>query len=173
MSDIFWGRRQPPESAADPIVLGRWFPAGIAEATRCRRQLAATLQPETTSGQADEGAAERLLLVFEEIVSNALRHGYAPVEVVITACGNHWLLEVSDAASQTPPSPAVNRDAAHGGLGLYLVAQICGDHGWFADGGRKTAWARIDFTRAEAPPEATRALPKPRLTATYRGQQAC
>jgi hypothetical protein len=170
VTEGFWGQRRPPESADEPTVLGRWSPTDVAELTRARRGLAAALQRQATSGNAEEGAVERLLLVFEEIGSNALRHGREPVEVVVTARGSYWLLEVSDAASQAPPSPAVDRDAALGGLGLYLVAQICGAHGWFADGGRKTAWARIDSTRAEAPPEATGAHPKPSLEATYRGQ---
>jgi hypothetical protein len=45
----------------------------------------------------------------------------------------------------------VDRDAAEGGLGLYLVARICGAHGWTVTGARKVTWARIDYTRDEAP----------------------
>jgi signal transduction histidine kinase len=54
---------------------------------------------------ADEGAVERLLLAFEERVSNAVRHGRSPIEVAVTAIGNCCLLEVTDAAEGTPPIP--------------------------------------------------------------------
>lgn len=38
---------------------------------------------------------------------------------------------------------AAGRDAALGGLGLYLVADICADHDWTADGERKHVWAQL------------------------------
>jgi len=90
---------------------------------------------------------DRLLLAFEELVSNGLRHGRAPVEAAVTTSETGWLLEVSDGAGDSGPVPAVGRDAALGGLGLYLVAQLCGSHGWSTqDDGRKIVWARLDFT---------------------------
>jgi hypothetical protein len=52
-------------------------------------------------------------------------------------------------AVDRPPQPAVGRDAAHGGLGLYLVARIFVAHGWPVDGDREHVWARIDATGAE------------------------
>ncbi len=57
-----------------------------------------------------------------------------------------WLLEVSDAAADRPPSPAIGRDPGQGGLGLHMVAQLCDAHGWDTDGHRKVVWARIDYT---------------------------
>jgi hypothetical protein len=69
--------------------------------------------------------------------------------VAVTATGTSWLLEVSDAAAARPPYPAVGRDAAEGGLGLYMVARICGAHGWAAEGDCKIVWARIDFIHAQ------------------------
>jgi hypothetical protein len=78
------------------------------------------------------------------------------------------LLTVADAAVTAPPRPAVDRDAADGGLGLYLVARISGAHGWTVDRTHKVAWARIDYTRAEAPAEVLASVPGPRLRATRR-----
>jgi len=69
-------------------------------------------------------------------------------------CG--WLVEVSDAAGGLPPAPAVGRDPALGGLGLYLVAQISAAHGWRPEeDGRKIVWARVDV----ADPAAVRPEP--------------
>ena len=160
MGNDLWGHRRPPPTGADTVRVGRWEPAGIADLTSARRRLAADVQH---ADGADGGAVERLLLVFEEIGSNALRHGGAPVDITVCSFGNYWLLEVGDTDVSTPPTPAVDRDAAEGGLGLYLVGQICGAHGWYVDGTRKVAWARIDYTRAEAPPEITASLPRPSL----------
>jgi hypothetical protein len=59
------------------------------------------------------------------------------------------LLEVSDAAGDRPPSPAIGRDPACGGRGLHLVADVCDAHGWDADGHRKLVRVRIDYTRTD------------------------
>src|SRR3954463_14988373 len=124
--------------------------------------LSAALDNDARPTGADDGAVERLLLAFEELASNALRHGRLPVRVAVTTTGTWWLLEVSDAAVGLPPAPAVGRDAALGGRGLHLVARICATHGWDADGQRKVAWCQIIFTRAEAPPEASPSVSEPR-----------
>jgi hypothetical protein len=61
------------------------------------------------------------------------------------------VLEVTDAAERTPLIPDLARDAAHGGLGPALVAQLSGAHGWEPLGdGRKVVWARVDYTHEEA-----------------------
>jgi hypothetical protein len=172
LTDVMWTERPPALPEGDRTVVGRWTPVDPAGLTRSRRQLAAALEQEEAAGLVAGGAVERLLLVFEEIGSNALRHGRGPVEVTLTRSATYWLLEVGDAAVDARPDPALDRDAALGGLGLYVVARVCGAHGWFVDGGRKTVWARIDHTRAEAPAEVVDALPKPRLAATRR-QQPC
>jgi hypothetical protein len=41
-------------------------------------------------------AVEKLLLAYEELASNALRHGRRPVRATVTAVGSSWLLDVSD-----------------------------------------------------------------------------
>ena len=161
MSEALWGRRPPPAPGPGAAALGRWEPTSPADLTAHRLQLAAALHDHGRSPGIEEGAVERLLLAFEELVSNGLRHGRAPVRATVTVDGSYWLIEVSDAAADRPPTPAVGRDAALGGLGLYLVARICGGHGWAGDGHRKTVWARVDARRAEAP-STDGPLPRPR-----------
>ena len=57
-----------------------------------------------------------LLLVYEELTSNDLRHERAPVLVRVVVTADSWLIDVTAAAVNHPPVPAICRDAAHGGL---------------------------------------------------------
>ena len=150
MSASPWAHRAPPIGDTESFTVGRWRPATLAELTASRRQLSAALHDGARPAAAAEGAVQRLLLAFEELASNALRHGGLPIEVAVTRPGRFWLLEVSDAAADREPAPAVDRAPALGGLGLHLVATICAAHGWAVEGGRKVVWARVEYTRAEA-----------------------
>jgi hypothetical protein len=162
MSEEIWAVRAAPAVGPGATLLGRWEPATSADLTAHRLQLAAALHGGNRPTVAEEGAVERLLLAFEELASNALRHGRHPVRVEVTAADGFWLLDVSDAAVDDAPTPAVGRDAAHGGMGLYLVASICTAHGWFAQRGRKHAWGCIDYTRVEARDTRLRSTTGPR-----------
>jgi two-component sensor histidine kinase len=150
MSDPLWAHRSPPPLTPGATVLGTWEPSSVAELTAGRRFLAVELADEVGSTDIDQSAVEDLLLAFEELGSNALRHGRLPVHVRVTVDAASWLLEVSDGAGDERPTPAFGRDAALGGLGLHLVARLSGAHGWTTRNGRKTTWACIDRTRAEA-----------------------
>jgi hypothetical protein len=155
MTEALWAARPRPQTGAPESALWSGAPTTLAELRAMRMQLRADLADGRRPAGASEDDVERLLLAFEELVSNGLRHGVGPVQARVTPTGSGWLLEVSDAAGDTPPVPAVDRDAALGGLGLYLVAQICGAHGWTAgEDGRKVVWARVDFTGTVAPPVA-------------------
>jgi two-component sensor histidine kinase len=116
-------------------------PADKLPEHRC--QLHAALRDGPLALGASADAVEAVLLAFEELASNGLRHGRPPVHVTVTAAGAGWLLEVSDAAADRPPTPAVGRDPVHGGLGLHLVARLCTAHGWILQNGRKHVWAHV------------------------------
>lgn len=88
--------------------------------------------------------SERLVLIADELTSNALRHGGAPVATALSRQGDRWLLSVSDGSTDVPPAPAVGRDPGLGGFGLYLVADLSQRHGWFVQRGTKTVWAVIE-----------------------------
>ena len=138
MIDAPWARRPRPDLSFPAHEVLRGAPNSLAELRALRLQLRTALSNGARPPGADDDDLDRLLLAFEELVSNGLRHGGGPVRVVVTAAGSAWLVEVSDAAGDSPPVPAVGRDAALGGLGLYLVAQLSGAHGWTAEGdGRK------------------------------------
>jgi hypothetical protein len=164
MTEPGWAQRPRPAPFSDAPLLASWEPSGPAELTAHRRELSVRLHDRDRPAEVDEEAVERLLLVFEELVSNALRHGRPPVRVELTTFGTYWMLDVSDAAHDRPPAPAYGRDAAEGGLGLHMVTLLCGARGWTVDGDRKHVWARIDHTLAEAPGF----VPRPRSESTGR-----
>ena len=160
MSAPMWGERPPPQPGTDSAVWdGR--PWALADITQLRLQLRAGLADGGRPRGADEDDVERLLLIFEELTSNGLRHGRAPVRVAVTTTGTGWLIDVSDAAADSPPAPAVGRDAADGGLGLFLVGRLSAAHGWTVQDDRKHVWARVDYAPT-APPVPVLPLPRPR-----------
>ena len=116
----------------------------LAELAKLRARLRATLTGSPTVARPErEHWSERLVLVADELTSNALRHGGAPVATALSREGDHWLLAVSDSSTDVPPIPAQGRDPGLGGFGLYLVADLSLRHGWFVERGTKTVWAEI------------------------------
>jgi signal transduction histidine kinase len=162
MSEALWVHRPRPQLDSPVHAVLRSAPTTLADLRALRMQLRGVLSNGSRpSAAADD--VDRLLLVVEELVSNGLRHGRGSVQAVVTTTDSGWLVEVSDFAGDSPPVPAVDRDAALGGLGLYLVARISGAHGWrAADDGRKVVWARVDLTGQVAPSDVPRAVPRPR-----------
>ena len=148
MSSAQWPLRTLPARAAGATVVGRWTPVGLADLTADRRRLAVALRDGARYADAGPDAIDRLLITFEELTSNALRHGRSPIWVTVTAGATSWLLEVGDAATSRPPAPAIGRDPSQGGLGLHLVASLCGDYGWDVQSESKVVWARVDFVHA-------------------------
>jgi anti-sigma regulatory factor (Ser/Thr protein kinase) len=134
-----------PVPVAGPLVLCTWRPTSLAEVGAHRRQLRRLLAAAGADGAHDD-AVHGLSLVFEELATNAVRHGGSPVEVTVTAADPGWLVVASDAASGRVPVPAIGRDPACGGLGLPIVARLSRACGWHVDGGRLCVWAWIDPT---------------------------
>ena len=145
MSEAPWSQRSPA-AGCERALLWRGSPTTAGDLSAQRRDLSAVLLHGSLPAEATADDRELVLLSFEELVSNGLRHGRSPVQVRVHATVNPagWLLDVSDAAVDVPPTPAVDRDAAAGGMGLHLVGRIAADHGWLVAGDRKHVWARIE-----------------------------
>lgn len=117
----------------------------LAELAGLRSRLRATMTGSPTVERPQEELwSERMVLVADELASNALRHGGTPVAAALSRAGDEWLVAVSDSAAGVPPTPAHGRDPGKGGFGLYLVADLATRHGWTTVGrGQKTAWAVV------------------------------
>jgi two-component sensor histidine kinase len=116
----------------------------LAELVRLRSRLRAELTGSATVVQLErEHWSERMVLVVDELASNALRHGTPPADATLSRSGGDWMIAVSDSAAGVPPTPAEGRDPGRGGFGLYLVADLAQQHGWCAAGHRKVLWALL------------------------------
>ena len=105
MNQQSWRHRSPPAPGAGAPNIWSGQPASAAEVTAGRIQLRTTVAGSAVLGD----DLDRLLLVFEELASNGLRHGSPPVHVTVTGTASGWLLQVSDAAVDRPPTPPVDR----------------------------------------------------------------
>jgi len=117
----------------------------LAELSTLRARLRRTLTGSSTVTEPTrELWSERLVLITDELTSNALRHGASPVATAISRLADRWLICVTDSSTGTPPEPAQGRDPAQGGFGLYLVADLSAEHGWWQGRGAKSVWAVVD-----------------------------
>ena len=143
MEQVSWTQQPPPPVPGTALVVwGRTLCTPI-DLTVSRAELQQTVCAASLRHRAPVDVDE-LLLVYEELTSNGLRHGRSPVSVRVVATGGGWLVDVTDAAVEHPPVPDIDRDPADGGLGLHLVARLCRAHGWIVDDGRKHVWACVE-----------------------------
>ena len=147
---------------AVPGDVWHWQLDSMLVVSRVRSDLRARVAHPSVSSASTDDARDGLLLVFEELASNALRHGGGAVRALVVAGPWGWLLDLSDEAPDRPPVPAVDRDPALGGMGLHLVAQLSADYGWECRPGRKHVWARLLSGREAAMGTARERLPEPR-----------
>jgi hypothetical protein len=127
-----------------PSVSGdawHWQLDAMPVISRVRMDLRARIAHPSVASGSTEDARDGLLLAFEELASNALRHGGGDVRALIVASKGGWLLDLSDEAPDRPPVPAVDRDPALGGMGLHVVAHLTTARGWEVCGDRKHVWA--------------------------------
>jgi anti-sigma regulatory factor (Ser/Thr protein kinase) len=149
MARATWPLRPLPDGRGE---VWRWNLGGVSELPAARSVLRGRLDDVGLPRDPEDQAAERLVLAFDELASNALRHGTGPVVATVVAGSGGWLLDVSDRAPESLPAPAVGRDPAQGGLGLHLVARLSVAHGWYVDGGSKHVWACLPTEQRDRRP---------------------
>ncbi|MER6092799.1 ATP-binding protein [Streptomyces bluensis] len=99
-------------------------------------------------------AAEDVLLVVSELVTNACLHTEGPDELWIT-CDNKVLrIEVSDRGGGEPAPRTPHRAGRPGGHGMFIVQRLCLDWGVIRTPGAtgKTVWAEVGGAGAVGAP---------------------
>jgi anti-sigma regulatory factor (Ser/Thr protein kinase) len=131
-----WPSAAPPP--ATPALT--WSLQTVSELPAVRAQL----RNHAHTASADPDLLDQLVLALDEMASNALRHGGGgEIRATVRLTDDAFLIEVSDQAAAAPPTPAVGRDPSEGGLGLYLIAEMATQHGWYVAEGHKYVWALL------------------------------
>jgi hypothetical protein len=92
------------------------------------------------------------LIAGSEVVTNAIRHGQAPVAVSLWAGTDRMVLSVTDRGTGiTDPYAGLlpRRDGSPGGLGLWLTGQMCDYLTFGRDGDRFTISLTVGTTDAQ------------------------
>ncbi|KUL42594.1 ATPase [Streptomyces sp. NRRL F-4489] len=99
--------------------------------------------PAATADQ--RAAAEDVLLVVSELVTNACLHAEGPEELRLRRVAKVLRLEVSDLGAGSPAPRSPHRPGRPGGHGMFIVQRLCLDWGVVrnADGAGKTVWAEL------------------------------
>ncbi|MFH8370877.1 ATP-binding protein [Streptomyces sp. NPDC018031] len=90
-------------------------------------------------------AAEDVLLVVSELVTNACLHAEGPEELRVSRHGKVLRLEVADLGAGNPAPRTPHRAGRPGGHGMFIVQRLCLDWGVVrnAQGAGKTVWAEL------------------------------
>jgi anti-sigma regulatory factor (Ser/Thr protein kinase) len=144
VNETLWARQAPPHAPSTASQVWRDDLVSPAAITFSRAQLRRHVRQMSLPPGMDDGDLDVLLLTYEELASNAIRHGRLPVLVTVTTVDDGWMIDVMDSSTECAPVPTVDRDPAHGGLGLHLVARLCTTHGWWTEHNRKHVWACIN-----------------------------
>ncbi|MFE9239821.1 ATP-binding protein [Streptomyces sp. NPDC007007] len=146
--------REPDEAgAASPVPAERqWRTLSLAQASgivpTARDFARQTLHdwgwlPASTADR--RAAAEDVLLVVSELVTNACLHAEGPEEIRIGRTPEGLRVEVVDRGAGQPAPRTPHRAGRPGGHGMFIVQRLCLDWGVLRapDAPGKTVWAEL------------------------------
>jgi anti-sigma regulatory factor (Ser/Thr protein kinase) len=133
--------RLPPESDRRTPAARMHVPRGIQSVAQAR---AFCTRLFTEWGLSEE-VASAALLVVNELVTNALVHGRAPLELLLRRTATRLYVEVVDGSGHLPRRRLAGYDD-EGGRGLHLVAALSERWGVRPAGEGKAVWAAMVLT---------------------------
>jgi anti-sigma regulatory factor (Ser/Thr protein kinase) len=97
------------------------------------------------AGADQRAAAEDVLLVVSELVTNACLHAEGPDELWLSSDSKVLRIEVSDRGAGQPAPRTPHRAGRPGGHGMFIVQRLCLDWGVVRTPGvsGKTVWAEL------------------------------
>ncbi|MQY16093.1 hypothetical protein SRB5_62850 [Streptomyces sp. RB5] len=143
-------RPSPPGAGRPPVgQVRRLRLAGVGGAVPRARDFARSVLvdwgwlPAVTGDQ--RAAAEDLLLVVSELVTNACLHAGGPDELRMRLAAKLIRVEVADLGPGTPAPRTPHRAARPGGHGMFIVQRLCLQWGVerTPDARGKTVWAEL------------------------------
>ncbi|MFJ4366982.1 SpoIIE family protein phosphatase [Streptomyces chartreusis] len=90
-----------------------------------------------------QAAADAVLLVVSELVTNALVHTQGSVRLDLVLRGNRVRISVSDSSPRAPAKPVIVDWESTGGRGLLLVEAVSDASGTVPVAGGKQVWSEI------------------------------
>lgn len=134
----------PPVGGHGETLTASWvFPGEPASAALARR---VTREIMLAWGAGDDTDVDDVVLVVDELVTNAVVHGCGPVTLLLRLECGVLAGEVSDCAQALPDLGSNGDEGDWGresGRGLWLVSVLAADHGVRPEADGKTLW----FTR--------------------------
>src|SRR4051812_49852403 len=110
-----WPRVPVPSVPGD---VWHWQLETMHVVSRVRSDLRARIAHPSVSSSSTEDARDGLLLVFEELASNALRHGGGDVRALVVAGTGGGLLALRHQGPGRPPRPPPDPGPALAGVGV-------------------------------------------------------
>ncbi|MET9695348.1 ATP-binding protein [Streptomyces sp. NPDC006529] len=99
----------------------------------------------TKPGAEVEEAAEDVLLMVSELVTNACLHAGGPAGLVLRHSADGLRMEVSDGSPEHPRRRSPGNPSVPGGHGLVVLQRLSREWGWERNEvvGGKTVWAEV------------------------------
>ncbi|MFC8246716.1 SpoIIE family protein phosphatase [Streptomyces chartreusis] len=97
-----------------------------------------------------QGAADAVLLVVSELVTNALVHTQGSVRLDLVLRGNRVRISVSDSSPRAPAKPVIVDWESTGGRGLLLVEAVSDASGSVPVAGGKQVWSEITVPTSDS-----------------------
>ncbi|MFJ7071332.1 SpoIIE family protein phosphatase [Streptomyces sp. NPDC098781] len=94
-------------------------------------------------------AADAVLLVVSELVTNALVHTQGSVRLDLVLRGDRVRISVSDSSPRAPAKPVIVDWESTGGRGLLLVEAVSDAYGTVPVAGGKQVWSEVTVPRGE------------------------